>query len=176
MVLKANGVERRTLIDVTADPRVIGADYAASAAFSRSLDAPMAKAWAGAAETDALNAGLKALAANPAARAFADDAKALANKVAPSVPGTGFAAESGILAELENGAEDSDSPPSAAMLTARDEAIARLDLDQAAWAAVRSTELAAFNRRLVAAGLKPIVIPPPGALVVKAPDGGQDLP
>ena len=62
------------------------------------------------------------------------------------------------------------------MLTARDEAIARLDLDQAAWAAVRSTELAAFNRRLVAAGLKPIVIPPPGALVVKAPDGGQDLP
>ena len=101
---------------------------------------------------------------------------ALAAKASSSEPGTGFAAESGILAGLENAAEDSDSAPSAAMLRVRDEAIARLDRDGAAWQAVRTADLVAFNRRLVAAGLKPIFIPPPDALVVKAPDGGQDLP
>ena len=176
-VLKAGGIERRSTIEVVADPRVTGADYAASAAFSRSLEGPMATAWAGAAETGALDIALKALATNPAASGLTAETQALAAKAKPAdQPGAGFAAESGILAGFENAAEDSDAAPSAAMLRIRDEVIARVERDSAAWRAVRTTDLAAFNRRLVAAGLKPIVIPPPDALVVKAPDGGQDLP
>ena len=62
------------------------------------------------------------------------------------------------------------------MLRIRDEVIARVTRDTAAWQAVRASDLAAFNRSLIKAGLKPIVIPPPGELEVTAPDGGQDLP
>ena len=150
---------------------------AASAAFSRSLEAPLALAWRGAAETGALTKALTALAANPAANAVAVEAKALTGKLKPSdEPGSGFVAESGVLAGLENAAENSDSPPSAAMLRIRDEVIARVTRDAAAWQAVRASDLAAFNRSLIKAGLKPIVIPLPSELEVTAPDGGQDLP
>ena len=62
------------------------------------------------------------------------------------------------------------------MLKIRDEVVARVTRDAAAWQAVRAWDLAAFDRSLIKAGLKPIVIPARNELKVTAPDGGQDLP
>ncbi|MEO6199499.1 MAG: hypothetical protein ABIO68_06160, partial [Sphingomicrobium sp.] len=177
VVLKANGSEQRAILDVVPDPRVVGAAYAESAAFSRSLEAPMAKAWSGAAELGSLRDSLTALTANPSAANVATEAKALAGRLSPpDQPGLDFAGDSGKLASLETAAEDSDSAPTAAMLRIRDETVASIDRDWAKWTAIRDQGLPALNRTLVKAGLKPIAIPPPDALRIRAPEGGQDLP
>src|SRR5207244_9924169 len=53
-VLSVDGHEQRASFDVLPDPRVVGADYRAAVQFSNSLYEPMALAWRGYAETEAL--------------------------------------------------------------------------------------------------------------------------
>jgi hypothetical protein len=177
IVLKADGREQRAPLHVDPDPRVTGADYQASARFSAELVAPMAKAWRGYAETEAVRTALEARAAMLKDASLATDTRALAARLAPPTgPDAGFKGESGVLAGLETAAEATDAAPTVAMQAVFAQTNARLDADWAAWDALRTHELAALNVRLAAAGSRPVAVPLSSDLRVRAPEGGQDLP
>jgi photosystem II stability/assembly factor-like uncharacterized protein len=176
-VLTVNGRSQQVPIDVVGDPRVINADYHAARLFSESLYEPMEIAWRGYAETDAVRDQLVKRMGQIRDPALLAEAKALAAKLEPpKAPNTGFGGESGTLASLETAAEASDTAPTAALRQTAIDTIARLNTDWAAWQEVKSTDLDQLNKRLAAAGLKPISIPAGMALHVAAPSGGVDLP
>ena len=105
------------------------------------------------------------------------DAKALRAKLEPpSAPNTGFGGESGTFASLETSAEASDAAPTAALRSTAAQTIAQLNADWASWQQVKNGDLDALNRRLAAAGLQPIAIPPEAQLTTGASEGGIDLP
>jgi hypothetical protein len=56
------------------------------------------------------------------------------------------------------------------------ETTASIQSDWQAWEQIKGGDLNALNRRLVAAGLQPIAIPPPSQLSVGEPKGGEELP
>ncbi|MFL6721671.1 MAG: WD40/YVTN/BNR-like repeat-containing protein [Sphingomonas sp.] len=163
--------------DVLPDPRVSGADYAAAEAFSRSLAGPMAKAWRGYAETEAVRKELAKRIARITDPTLLSEARALAAKLEPSdVPNSGFAGESGTLAALETAAEGSDFAPSAAMRSTAAETIAAIDAEWNRWQQVRAADLDSLNRGLAAARLAPVLVPGEAELAVPAAGGGGDLP
>jgi len=177
LVLNVDGREQRAPLDVVADPRVIGADYVAANLFSDSLYAPLAQAWQGYAEMSAVREVLTNRIKAIHDPSLAAEAKALAAKLEPpAAPNSGFDGESGTLASLETSAEGSDSPPTAAMIEIARETTASIQSDWQAWEQIKGGDLNALNRRLVAAGLQPIAIPPPSQLSVGEPKGGEELP
>ncbi len=175
--LTVDGRAQSVPVDVTADPRVSGADYAASLAFSNSLYAPLAKAWRGYAETEAVRAALdkrvQAIGAGP----LADEARALAARLEPpEAANSGFKGASGILAAIETSVEASDNAPSPALRATAAATSAAIDSAWAQWQSLRSADLEALNRKLIAAGLKPVLVPTEGELRIAPPGGGIDLP
>ncbi len=174
IVLNADGREQRAAIHVAPDPRVTGADYAASAAFSAALAPAMDNAWRGEAETSAVREAMGKRASALKDAALAADVRTFAASLVPK-PRTGFAASSGHLAALESAAEGSDTAPTAAMQAVFAETRATIDTDWAAWRA-RASDLAALNARMVKAGVAPVTIPQSAELRVRAAEGGQDLP
>jgi hypothetical protein len=176
-VLTVDGTAHEVPLDVVADPRVTGADYGAAQAFSESLYAPMEIAWRGYAETNDVRTELSKRIAQIHDPALLAQAKALATKLEPpSAPNSGFEGESGTLAALETSAEASDSAPATGLRSIALQTIAQVNADWANWQKVKADDLAEMNRRLVAAGLQPIVVPAPADLHVAAPEGGADLP
>jgi photosystem II stability/assembly factor-like uncharacterized protein len=177
VVLNVDGREQRAPLDVVADPRVTGADYAAANAFSQSLYAPLAQAWQGYAEMKAAREALGARIKQIHDPAKAAEANALAAKLEPPTdPNAGFKGESGVLAALETSAEASDAPPTQATFATAQETIANVERDWQAWQQLKSKELSQLNGRLVAAGLQPIVIPPTAELSVGKAKGGAEMP
>jgi hypothetical protein len=176
-VLSVDGRQQSQSFDVLPDPRVTDADYAGSTRFSAALVGPMAKAWAGYGETEAVRKQLEARIPQLRDPSLKTQAEALAAKLKPSnVPNSGFDGESGTLASLESTAEASDSAPSQGMQSIAAETIASLDADWDKWQQIKSGDLAALNRRLTAAGLAPITVPVGAALSVEPAGGGVDLP
>lgn len=176
-VLTVDAKSQQVPLEIVADPRVTGGDYAAARAFSETLYAPMQIAWRGYAEQktvrDALAERIKQM-RDPALLA---QAKALSAKLGPpTAPNSGFDGESGTFAALETSAEGSDAAPAAGLRQVALQTIAQVNSDWAAWQQVKSADLAQLNQRLAAAGLQPIVIPAEADLHVAAPDGGEDLP
>ncbi|MEO7240644.1 MAG: hypothetical protein ABIW16_04520 [Sphingomicrobium sp.] len=177
VTLTAGGQAQTVPLHVAPDPRVTGADYAASAQFSAALLDPMTKAWRGAGETGAVHDGLLDRAKVARDSALAANVKAFAATLAapPAETHAGFAYSSGVLAGLETAAEKSDAAPTAAMRAVLDETAATVEADWLRWQQ-RASDLSALNQRLVIAGLAPVVVPPPSALHVTAPDAGEELP
>ena len=176
-VLTVDGQQQSASFDVLPDPRVTGADYRAAAEFSRSLLEPMALAWRGYAETEAVRAALGKRLPSVTDPTLRSEAQALAKKLEPSdEPNTGFKGESAILAGLETAAESSDAAPSAAMRATAAETIAKVNADWAAWQQVRAAELEQLNQRLKNGKLAPVLVPPESELQVGEPAGGEDLP
>lgn len=171
--LSADGRTQTVPIDVTADPRVKGANYAAATAFSYSLYAPMAKGWRGFAEMEAVKKELaerSKAASDPALKAAIE---AVATSMEPSaVPNSGFSGASDTLAAVETNVEASDSNPSSALRAVAASAIAEIDAQWIRWQQLRSGELAALNRKLAAAGMAPVTVPAEAALG----GGGAALP
>jgi photosystem II stability/assembly factor-like uncharacterized protein len=176
-VLTVDGQEQEASFDILPDPRMTAADYHAAAAFSESLYEPMARAWRGYAETEALRTALgKRLPtiANPTLRS---EAQALMKKLEPSdEPNSGFKGESGVLAGLETSAEASDCAPTTAMRTIAAETIARINADWESWQQVRGTLLEQLNQKLRAGKLPPALVPSESELRVGPPTGGEELP
>jgi photosystem II stability/assembly factor-like uncharacterized protein len=176
-VLTVDGKQQSQSFDVLPDPRVTDANYAASTRFSASLTGPMAKAWAGYGETEAVRKQLAARIPEIHNAALAAQAQALADKLKPSdVPNSGFDGENGTLASLESAAEASDAAPSQGMQSIAAETIAAVDADWERWQKIKDSDLAALNRALTAAGMPPITIPVGAALNSEPAAGGEDLP
>ena len=174
-VLTVNGKSQSVPVDIVADPRVVGADYAAARAFSESLYAPMDIAWRGYAESEAVREQLDERVAAIKDAALLAETKALRAKLEPAASG-GFESGSGTLASLETAAEGSDAAPTEAVRQTAAATIAQLNGDWSAWQQVKTADVAQLNARLKAPGLKPIVVPTGAALRVKPPSGGIDLP
>jgi hypothetical protein len=176
-VLISDGREQKAGFDVLPDPRVTGADYRAAAAFSQSLYEPMAKAWRGYAETEALREALGKRLPTIADPTLRSEAQSLIAKLQPAdEPNSGFKGESGILAGLETSAEASDAAPTAAMRATASETIAKVNADWAAWQQLRAIQLEQFNRKLRGGKLPPILVPTGDELRVGEPKGGEELP
>ncbi len=175
--LTVAGRSQTVAIEVTADPRVRGADYAASLDFSNSLYAPLAKAWRGYAETETVRAALTKRADALGKGPLADEVRALATGLEPPTAATGgFAGSSAVLAAIETSVEASEEPPAAALRSTAATTSAAIDTEWTQWQKIRTINLAALNRKLVAAGQKPVVVPSEGELRTKPPVGGVDLP
>ena len=175
VVLRAGAREQRAPLHIAPDPRVIGANYPASAAFSAALNPAMDRAWHGEAESGALREAMQRLAPTLKDAALAADVRAFAARLAPK-PRAGFKSASDRLAALEAAAEDTDTAPTAAMRAVLAETGARLDADWATWQSVRTNDLSALNARLAKAGVRPVTIPEGRELRVRAAEGGEDLP
>jgi photosystem II stability/assembly factor-like uncharacterized protein len=176
-VLSAGGRVQQASFDVLPDPRVTGADYHAARLFSESLYEPMLKAWRGDAETAAVRKQLAARIAQIHDPALLAQAKALAARLEPSdLPNSGFSGESGTLAALETSAEASDAAPSPALRQTAADTVAQVNADWALWQQLQASDLARLNAALRAAGLAPIVVPPPSELRAGAAAGGMELP
>jgi hypothetical protein len=177
VTLSADGREQTVPLEVLPDPRVLNADYHAARLFSESLYAPMEIAWRGYAETKAVRDQLAKRIAQIHDPALLAEAKALDAKLTPpDVPNTGFEGESGTLASLETSAEASDSRPSAGLRDIATRTLAEVSSDWAAWQQTKSNDLTQLNRRLAAAGLQPISVPPEAELRTEAAAGGEELP
>lgn len=175
--LTVDGRSQSVPVDVFADPRVRGADYAASLAFSSSLYQPLGRAWRGYAETEAVRGELEKRGRAMGKGPLADEARALAARLEPpAAPNSGFEGASGILTGIETSVEASDDAPTPAMRATAALASAAIDAAWAQWQSFRAADLEAFNRKLVAAGLKPVLVPSEGALRAAPPAGGIDLP
>jgi hypothetical protein len=155
---------------VRQDPRtaVADADFQASLALSRTIAASLAIAWRGPAEQAAAHAQL--------AKLTFPGAAALAEKTAPPEDGSGFARESGILAGVETDLESADLAPTQPQRDTVAAAAARVDALWGGWTALRDGALATLDASLVAAGQKPVVIPPPDKLTIEPETAGEDLP
>ncbi|HWI88045.1 MAG TPA: hypothetical protein VNS11_02220 [Sphingomicrobium sp.] len=176
-VLRVDGKQQSQTFDVLVDPRVRDADYAAVARFSATLDGPMAKAWTGYGETQAVRDQLAKRLPGLRDPAIAARARALAARLEPSdVPNSGFSGESATLASLETAAEGSDTAPSTALQSTAAQTIAAVNADWDNWQRIKATDLAALNSALAAAGLAPITIPSGAGLNPDPPAGGEDLP
>jgi photosystem II stability/assembly factor-like uncharacterized protein len=176
-VLISGGREQQASFDVLPDPRVTGADYRAAAAFSKSLYEPMASAWHGYAETEALREALSKRLPAIADPTLRSEAQALITKLQPSdEPNSGFKGESGILAGLETSAEASDAAPTAAMRAIAAETIARVNSDWTTWQQIRVMELEQLNRKFKRGKLAPILVPTESELHIGEPHGGEELP
>ena len=174
--LIVNGHEEDQQLEVLADPRTPDADYSAAFAFSNSLAGPMAKAWTGDAQQEAVQKQIASRLSQIRDPALLAEAKSLSAKAQPSSPNNGFARQSRILSSLESAAEGSDSGPSAAMQTTARQAIGEVDAEWDAWQRLLSDDLLKLNHSLSAAGLKPISVPQGADLRTEAVDGGEDLP
>ena len=175
--LTVDGRAQTVPVEVTADPRVRGADYAASLALSNALYAPLATAWRGYAETEAVRAALTKRADALGKGPLADETRALAARLEPPVgANSGFGGYSAILTGIETSVEASDDAPAAALSSTAATTSAAIDAAWAQWQSIRTTDLAALNRKLVAAGHKPVLVPSEGELRIKPPAGGVDLP
>ena len=176
-VLTVDGREQKANFDVVPDPRVTGADYHAAAVFSQSLFEPMAKAWRGYAEIEALREALGKRLPTITDPTLRSEAQALIAKLQPSdEPNAGFKGESGILAGIETSAEASDAAPTAAMQASAAETIAKLNADWAAWQKIRAAELEQLNQKFRAGKLPPVLLPSETELRVGPPHGGEELP
>jgi photosystem II stability/assembly factor-like uncharacterized protein len=177
VVLIADGQQQSAPLEIMPDPRVLNADYHAARLFSESVYEPMEIAWRGYAESKAVRDQLARRVAQIHDPALLAQAKALDAKLQPpKAANAGFEGESGTLASLETSAESSDSAPSAGLREIAAETLARVNGDWAAWQQVKASDIPALNRRLAAAGLQPITVPPLSELHVEASEGGEDLP
>ena len=177
IILTAGGREEKASLDVLPDPRATGADYHSAASFSGSLYEPMARAWRGHAESEALREELGKRLPTIADPTLRSEAQALISKLQPSdEPNSGFKGESAILAALETAAEASDAPPTAAMRATAAETIAKVNADWAAWQQVRALQLEQLNQKLKNGRLAPVLVPPENELHVAEPSGGEELP
>lgn len=176
-VLTADGHQQSAAFDVLPDPRVIGADYHAARLFSEALYDPMEKAWRGYAETKAAREGLDKRITEIRDPALLAQAKALRAKLEPpTAPGAGFESESDALASLETSAEAADFAPSSGLQQIAAQTVTAVNRDWILWQQTKAADLEQLNRRLVAARLQPIVIPPEGELRAEPPAGGEELP
>ena len=176
-VLTVDGRSQTDSFDVLPDPRVTGADYRAARAFSESLYEPMEKAWRGYAEMKSVRDGLDMRIGQIRDAALLAEAKALKAKLEPPAgPNAGFEGESGTLAALETSAEGADTAPSDGLRQIAAQTISEVNSGWAAWQQTKAGELELLNRRLAAAHLQPIVIPPEGELRAEPPAGGEELP
>ncbi|HWJ38988.1 MAG TPA: hypothetical protein VNR86_09550, partial [Sphingomicrobium sp.] len=176
-VLTVDGRSQTASFDVLPDPRVTGADYRAARAFSESLYEPMEKAWRGYAEMKSVRDGLDMRIGQIRDAALLAEAKALKAKLEPPAgPNAGFEGESGTLAALETSAEGADTAPSDGLRQIAAQTISEVNSGWAAWQQTKAGELELLNRRLAAAHLQPIVIPPEGELRAEPPAGGEELP
>jgi hypothetical protein len=177
VTLSAGGKEQTVPLEILPDPRVQNADYHAARLFSESLYAPMEIAWRGYAETKAVRDQLAKRMAQIHDPALLAEAKALDAKLEPpKAPNAGFEGESGTLASLETSAEASDSAPSAGLRQIATETLAQVNGDWAAWQQTKANDLVALNRRLAAAGLQPVTVPPEAQLRSEPAAGGEELP
>jgi len=176
-VLTVDGKQQSRDFEVLADPRVTNADYIAAAHFSAGLYEPLAKAWTGEGEMEAVRQQLAASLPSLRDGPMAAQARALSAKLAPSdVPNSGFSGESATLASLETAAEGSDAAPSTALQSTAAQTIAAIDADWDRWQRIKAGDLTALNRALAAAGLAPITVPQGAALSPASSGGGEDLP
>jgi photosystem II stability/assembly factor-like uncharacterized protein len=176
-VFTVDGQSQSVPVEIAADPRVINADYRATRSFSESLYGPMELAWRGYAETKAVRDQLDKRIAEIRDPSLAADAKALVARLEPpSDPHAGFGNESGTLAALETSAEGSDAAPTPALRQTAVATSLQVNADWAAWQQVEAKDLEALNRRLIAAGLQPITVPPENRLSAGPAEGGVDLP
>jgi len=176
-VLTVDGQQQRQDFEVLPDPRVTNANYAAAARFSAGLYEPLAKAWTGEGEIEAVRKQLAARLPALHDPALVAQARALSLKLTPSdAPNTGFSGESATLASLESAAEGSDAAPSAALQSTAAQAIAAIETDWDKWQRIKASDLAALNRGLAEAGLRPIVVPGQSELRPSSSGAGEDLP
>jgi len=177
VVLTVDGQQQTAPLEVLPDPRVLNADYHAARLFSESLYEPMEKAWRGYAETKGVRDQLAKRVAQIHDPALLAEAKALDAKLEPpKAPNAGFEGESGTLASLETSAEGSDAAPPAGLREIAGQTLAQVNADWVAWQRVKTSDLPELNRRLTAAGLQPVTVPPEAELRVEASEGGEDLP
>lgn len=176
-VLTVDGQQQRRDFDVLPDPRVTNANYAAAARFSAALYEPLAKAWTGEGEVEAVRKQLIARLPALSDAALAAQVRALSVKLTPSdAPNTGFSGESATLASLEVAAEGSDAAPSVALQATSAQTIAAIATEWDKWQRIKASDLAALNRSLAAASLPPIAVPQQSELSPTSSGGGDDLP
>ena len=176
-VLTVDGQQQRRDFDILPDPRVTNANYPAAARFSAGLYEPLAKAWSGEGEVDAVRKQLAARLPTLRDGALVAQARALSAKLTPTdAPNSGFSGESATLASLESAAEGSDAAPSAALQSTAAQTIAALEADWDGWQRIKASDLAALNRGLAAANLPVIAIPQQSELSPVSSGGGEDLP
>jgi photosystem II stability/assembly factor-like uncharacterized protein len=181
-VLTVDGVQSRTALRLTQDPRsrAAPADLAASLELSKLIADDLALARRGYGETAAAHAGMsQALARLQGAGAdpvlVARGKVFLAQTELPGA-GEGFLKASKILTGVESDLERADLAPTEPQRIARERAKAEIDTRWSAWSALRDRELPALNDGLARAGLTPVTIPPEDKLTVTLPEGGEDLP
>ena len=180
LTLKAGGRSYTAPLTVTEDPRVkvSAADLDASLAFSRRLDAAMATSFRGFAERQAAEKQITALLdALKAHAALAARANALLTGLRPGAPtAPSFQGLNEAVAGMEAAAEDGDAAPSQPQLEVFELQQRQLDGLARDWEALKRGDLAAFNRDLIKARLKPVALPAGRDLTAQAPDEGEDLP
>jgi len=182
VTLRADGASSVQDLELRQDPRVPVAaeDLRRSLALSQSIAAGLARAHQGVGERETVRE--QAEAAQAALRAKGEG-EALSRQIAQFLDrmkaleaATSFQAQSSILAGIETDLESADFAPTEAQRRYAGNAIAAVDSLWTRWALLRGGELVAINKALRAAGLAPVHIPPPDELVVKPPEGGDDLP
>ncbi|WP_159017434.1 WD40/YVTN/BNR-like repeat-containing protein [Cognatiluteimonas profundi] len=161
LVLKANGHEQRTSLDVVADPRVPVDPAAVTQALALSADiaAAMAREAAANAEIQAASKQVQALGAKtPLAPALAGAVQAFTTTLSPLVDGEGeqaplnMSAIGGELTALEVDLENSDRAPTAPQRAVHAEYAARLERALQQWTRIKAEALPALDAALQAAG------------------------
>jgi hypothetical protein len=164
VVLKANGREYKSDLDVVADPRVAldTQALAAASAMSKDVTAAMDRQFVAAGEATAVQKQLDALKDKPAVAAAL---AAFKSSIGPMVEGSGEQATlnlgfiGGQLSSLQTDLEGSDRAPTQPQRDVYAEYSGRLERALVAWAAIKSDELPKLNGTLTKAGLKPITLP-----------------
>jgi hypothetical protein len=171
-VLTVDGKTYSASLAVAEDPRirVSAADLRASFDLSQQIAATLGQARIGSGEQEAVQKQLDRI-KDASLHAVVDKVK---QKPAPGAPT--FKSVDSILAGTENDLETVDAAPTTAQHQAFADAQSKLADLQRRWNAVKSGPLADLNAALKKAGKKPVTIPPPNALTVSIPAGGEDLP
>jgi hypothetical protein len=178
--LKVDGRTYSSTLTVKEDPRVVvtASDLDASLAFSQKLESDMTDSYRGFAEKQAVEKQLTGLAERLKPHGvLAERAKALLARLQTTAPNRpSFEGINAALAGLETGVEAADAAPTQSALDVFTSQRQALDGLRGEWEALKVGDLAALNRDLVAAHVKPVAVPPAKALVGAAPPDGQDLP
>ena len=188
--LSANGLVRRVPLRVLQDPRARAPLEAlqASHALSQRISTKLARARRGYGEMAAVNVQLNAallklqslaplppgdatLTAPITTQIGALIDKTMRPKLAPS-----FDRSSAILTAIATDLESSDRAPTAPQQQVAESAMAQIDTLWNQWLKVRYQELAGIKTLLLKRGLPSVTVPSADQLVIKPPEGGEDLP
>jgi hypothetical protein len=182
VTLRADGFASEQKLFLRQDPRAVvtSDDLRRSLALSRTITQSLARARQGygeaAAVAEQLNRAMASLEATDANAGLRKQIADLQGKVKTPDGAPSFDSLSAILTAIETDLESADVAPTESQGKFAVETSAGINALWEHWLELRDHDLGVINVALEAAGVVRIRIPPADALVVKPPEGGEEVP